>query len=112
MTGKSSNGLPNYQAPKHITRKSGICSGTKWIKARRGREGFARAALTYRNSVLPSGPLGMLCIKNRQPKIVPPTEAALREHDADPYWLPPYDAAGRVASVRRQDQGEVLGDPN
>jgi hypothetical protein len=54
----------------------------------------------------------MLCIKNRQPKIVPPTEAALREHDADPYWLPPYDAAGRVASVRRQDQGEVLGDPN
>jgi hypothetical protein len=35
---------------------------------------------------------------------------ALREHDADPNLLPPHHTAGHVASVRRQDQGEVVGD--
>jgi hypothetical protein len=41
-----------------------------------------------------------------------PTEAALFEHDADPFFFPPYNAAGHVAPIRRQDQGEVLGDSN
>lgn len=39
-------------------------------------------------------------------------EAVLFEPDADPFFLPPYNLAGHVVPVRRQDQGEVLGDSN
>jgi hypothetical protein len=39
-------------------------------------------------------------------------DAALLERDADPFFLHPHNAAWHVASIRRQDQDEVLGDSN